>query len=481
MTVFIKAIRRLRIGPRVIEIARNQGVLLTRGRFMSQSIDPASRKISVVTLQPQSNPSAPHPSAAGPRSSIGWYVHLPFCTTKCGYCDFYSLPTIPGLIDRLVAALRAEARLRDPGRPVETIFIGGGTPTVLPAPALDEILTNVVAHTGPVGEFTVEANPSSTDELKLDLLRRRGVNRISFGAQSFHADELAILERIHDPAHISESVRAARSAGFENINLDLIYAIPGQTIERWRDNLRRAIDLRTEHLSCYSLMFEPGTALTRLRQQGRIAPVDEELEADLFELTIDELAAAGFEHYEISNFARPGRRCRANIIYWENREYLGIGPSAVSFLDGLRTKNVADVRRYVDHFAPSEPGAADLTTPLALAPQSPVVESERLDPHAHAAETAVQWLRLTEGIDCAKYLDRIGLDPRRHFAAAIDQCGPVGLLEVAPDRIRLTRRGMLVANRVMGAFLEVAGPSARGSCAAACQPTLPRENSAAGD
>ncbi len=451
-----------------------------------------------MTPPPGTNPSAPTTSASVARGTIGWYVHLPFCTTKCGYCDFYSLPTIPGLIDRLVAALRAEARLRDPGRPVETIFIGGGTPTVLPAPALDAILTNVVAHTGPVGEFTVEANPSSTDELKLDLLRRRGVNRISFGAQSFHPDELAILERIHDPSHISESVREARSAGFDNINLDLIYAIPGQTMERWRDNLRRAIDLRTEHLSCYSLMFEPGTALTRLRQQGRIAPVDEELEADLFELTIDELTDAGFEHYEISNFARPGRRCQANIIYWENREYLGIGPSAVSFLDGLRTKNGADVRRYVDHYAPepasiqsahhahllgdggnrspahvreldpsddlagsgaSKPAPQGPSAPAALelAPAWPVVETERLDPIAHAAETAVQWLRLTGGIDCAAFAARTGLDPRRYFAVPIDQFAPLGLLEVSPDRIRLTRRGLLVANRVMSAFLEVTG------------------------
>lgn len=430
--------------------------------------------------------SDPLACAAKYRPAIGWYVHLPFCTTKCGYCDFYSLPTIPGLIDRLVAALRAEARARNPGRLVETIFIGGGTPTVLPAAALDAVLTEVISHTGPVSEFTVEANPSSTDELKLDLLRRRGVNRISFGAQSFHPDELAILERIHDPSHICESVRAARTAGFDNVNLDLIYAIPGQTIERWRDNLRRAIDLNTEHLSCYSLMFEPGTSLARLHQQGRMAAVEEELEADLFELTIDELTAAGFEHYEISNFARPGRRCRANLIYWENREYLGIGPSAVSFLDGLRSKNIPDVRRYVDHYASgsapahargrdrasdpvndsaesnsyqSAPPKSATNIMLNLAPARPVVETEQLDAISHAAETAVQWLRLIEGIDCAAFAMRTGFDPCRLFAAAIEQFAPLGLLEATSDRIRLTRRGLLVANRVMSVFLEVAGSS----------------------
>jgi oxygen-independent coproporphyrinogen-3 oxidase len=443
-------------------------------------------------------------SAASP---IGWYVHLPFCTTKCGYCDFYSLPTIPSLVEGLIAAILTEARLRDPRRPVETVFVGGGTPTVLPATALDAILTAIARHTGPVAEFTVEANPSSTDELKLDLLRRRGVSRVSFGAQSFHADELAVLERIHDPRHIVESVLAARAAGFDNVNLDLIYAVPGQSLERWRDNLRRAIDLGTEHLSCYSLMFEPGTALTRLRDQGRVGPVDEGLEADMFDLTVDELTAAGFEQYEISNFARPGRRCRANLIYWQNREYLGIGPSAVSYLDGLRTKNAADVRRYVEHFAGGAKGEgrvdagrstgggsggdghngldgedggagnygaagasgnrgvgaaltmAGVTLPLASAAdgcRSIIVESERLEPVQRAAETAVQMLRLVEGVELAGFMRQTGFDGGRLFAAAIDRLAPLGLLEATPTHVRLSRRGMLVANRVMAEFLECA-------------------------
>jgi len=380
----------------------------------------------------------PMPSPA--QSSIGWYVHLPFCTTKCGYCDFYSLPTIPGLIDRLIDALKNELAQRNPRRPVETIFIGGGTPTVLPAEALETILRFVTEGAGPVCEFTVEANPSSTNELKLNLLCQYGVNRVSFGAQSFNRDDLAVLERIHDPRHIHESVHAARNAGFKNINLDLIYGIPGQTPERWRETLQTAVDLETEHLSCYALMFEPGTTLTRLRNEGRMLPCDEDREAEMFDLTIDVLAGAGFEHYEISNFAKPGRRCRSNVVYWENREYLGIGPSAVSYLDGERRKNIADVRRYVEGMGAGSGSVA--------------VECERLEPVARAAETAIQMLRLTDGVRFVRFSTLTGFDARELFSKQIERFAVMGLIEADFSGFRLTRPGMLVANRVMEDFLQ---------------------------
>jgi oxygen-independent coproporphyrinogen-3 oxidase len=387
-----------------------------------------------------STPTAPDPAA----DAIGLYVHLPFCTTKCGYCDFYSLPTIPHLVDDLVCAIILELSRRRPSRRIETVFIGGGTPTVLPSEALDRILTAVgeAARIGGVApeEWTVEANPSSTDELKLELLRRHGVDRVSFGAQSFHPDELAVLERIHDPRHIGESVSAARRAGFDNVNLDLIFGVPGQTPARWRDNLLRAIDLGVEHLSCYSLMYEPGTAMTRLRREGRILPCDEDAEAEMFETTIDLLTAAGYEHYEISNYARPGRRCRANLIYWMNDAYLGVGPSAVSYLDGERRKNVADVRRYVEAMLSGGEGV--------------VMERERLDPIGRARETAVQMLRLTEGIDEAAFMRRTGFEARMLFAEAIDRFTAMNLLETCDGFIRLTRRGRMVANRVMEEFVD---------------------------
>lgn len=378
--------------------------------------------------------------SASDARSIGWYVHLPFCTTKCGYCDFYSLPTIPGLVDGLVNALASEIAWRDPKRPVETIFIGGGTPTVLPAEALGRILDLITARTGPVGEFTVEANPSSTDELKLDLLRKSGVNRISFGAQSFDPAELKVLERLHDPRHIFESVDAARAAGFDNINLDLIYAIPGQSMESWRSTLQRAIDIGAEHLSCYALMYEPGTSLTRLRHQGRVVQADEDLEAEMFDCTIDTLTAAGYEHYEISNFARPCRRCRANVIYWENREYFGIGPSAVSYLDGVRRKNVPDVRKYVE------------STPTD--PTSIVSEEEQLATEDRARETAIQMLRMTEGIKYARFEAVTGFKANELFSRQIAEYAGLGLIEANATGFRLTRRGLLLSNKVMTAILD---------------------------
>lgn len=394
------------------------------------------------TVRQPPQPAAPVGDGSAP---IGWYVHLPFCSTKCGYCDFYSLPTISTLVDDLIAALRTEMAARDPCRSVEAIFIGGGTPTILPARALDALLESVTRRTGRAAEFTVEANPSSVDELKLDLLRRHGVNRISLGAQSFDPAELAVLQRIHEPRHIFESVRTARAAGFHNLNLDLIYAIPGQTLERWRDTLRRAVDLETEHLSCYALMYEPQTQLTRLRDEGSVRPCNEGLEADMFELTIDELTRHGFEHYEISNFARPGRQCRANRIYWENREYLGIGPSAVSYLNGVRRKNVPDVRRYVEAIG----SGADA--------DAIVVEQERLPPRDRACETAIQMLRLIEGIDVGLFLRLTSYDPRALFAEQIRRFVKLGLIEDGPKAIRLTRRGLLVADRIMAAMLPDGG------------------------
>ncbi len=375
--------------------------------------------------------------------SVGWYVHLPFCRTKCGYCDFYSLPTIEHLIPSLVTALEAELDARNPHRPVTTIFIGGGTPTELPQPALNQLLTRVAATAGAVDEWTVEANPTSASELKLETLATAGVSRVSFGAQSFFEDDLRVLERLHDPKHILESVAAARDVGLSNLNLDFIYGVPGQTVARWRETLSRAIDTGVPHLSCYALMFEPGTALTRLQQQGRMTPIDEAIEAEMFELTIEMLTAAGYEHYEISNFAKPGKQCQANLIYWNNEEYLGIGPSAVSYLNGERRKNVADVRKYVE-IAQQDVDAL-------------IVERETLTADERAAETAVQMLRLTDGIDVARFKAQCGIDPHALFATPIKEMMAAGLIEASDARIRLTRRGLLLANYVMRGFLDVVG------------------------
>jgi oxygen-independent coproporphyrinogen-3 oxidase len=377
-----------------------------------------------------------HAQAEG---ALGLYAHVPFCQAKCGYCDFYSVPIAECSSSAYVQAVLRELAGRLPARPISTVFVGGGTPTILPAAELGLLLGALTRAAPEVFEFTVEANPASADELKLSLLRECGVNRLSLGAQSFDDGELSRLGRIHQSRQIVESVAAARAAGFDNINLDLIHGIPGQTVESWRTSLRRGVDLDPEHLSCYSLTYEPGTDFSRRRECGEITACDEALEAELFELTIDELTAAGFEHYEISNFARPGRRCRANIIYWMNREYLGVGPSAVSYLGGVRRRNVADVGRYLEL--------------VKTGPDAAAAEEERLAPRARAGETAIQMLRMTEGIDEAVFQRSTSFDPRTLFAEQIDRFTTGGLLVAVEGAIRLTRRGLLVANRVMEEFL----------------------------
>lgn len=373
-----------------------------------------------------------------PTEPIGWYFHVPFCAAKCRYCDFYSVPLEAGLVASYADAVRRELSTRDPRRPVTSIFIGGGTPTVLPERALEMLLTLAEGAAASGIEYTVEANPASTADLKLRTLRRFGVNRLSLGVQSFHADELGVLGRIHDPDQIVSAFAAARSAGFDNISLDLIYGIPGQTSDRWGESLRRAVDLGPEHLSCYALTYEAGTPMARLREEGAIIPCDEEVEAEMFETAIEQLGRAGYEHYEISNFARPGRRCRANMIYWKNREYLGVGPSAVSYLGGVRKRNLPDVRHYIKAMHGN--------------PDEAVVEEETLSPEARVRETAIQMLRLTEGIDVEEFRTRTGYDPGELFAEQVACFVGEGLLGVSPTSIRLTRRGLLLANRVMAEF-----------------------------
>jgi len=375
---------------------------------------------------------------AVPVEPLGWYFHVPFCAAKCRYCDFYSIPVDAELVAGYLDAVRRELSIRAPSRPVASVFVGGGTPTVLPEPVLEALLEAAAGSAASGIEFTVEANPASTADMKLRTLRRLGVNRLSLGVQSFHADELRLLGRVHDPGQIAASFTAARGVGFENINLDLIYGTPGQTLDRWGESLRLAVELNPEHLSCYALTYEPGTPMARLRDRGAITPCDEEAEAAMFEAAVERLTAAGYEHYEISNFARPGRRCLANMIYWKNCEYLGIGPSAVSYLDGVRRKNVPDVRRYIEAMKSS--------------PDEAVIEEETLSPRARACETAIQMLRLTEGIDLDEFRRRTGFAAEELFAEQVGRFVGEGLLHVSPASIRLTRRGLLLANLVMADF-----------------------------
>ena len=378
-------------------------------------------------------------------SSIGLYIHIPFCRTKCGYCDFHSTPvggqpTLP-LVEALIAEL-ANRRTQTP-QPINTVFVGGGTPTILPAPELEALLRPIgrMSAGGRPAEFTVEANPGTLDDERLDAMTAVGVDRVSLGAQSFNPAELAVLERNHQPGDVARGVGSCRRHGIKRINLDLIFGIPGQTLASWRGSIRRAGELGVDHGACYGLTYEPGTALTRGRDRGEIVPCAEELEADLYLAAIDDLAAAGYEQYEISNFAAPGQRCLHNLVYWDNRPYIGVGPSAAGYVEGVRYTNVADLNEYVRRV--NSDGTA-------------VADSERLADAALAGETAMLRLRLNDGLRFDDFLERTGFDARRIFAESIARYTQEDWLDATDDGVALTRAGRLMANPIMADFLAEA-------------------------
>jgi oxygen-independent coproporphyrinogen III oxidase len=379
-------------------------------------------------------------------TDVGLYIHVPFCPRKCGYCDFYSI--VPSgsqaedLVDAMLVELDRVFAEHDPH--VETIFVGGGTPTSLSEAALGRLairLRRVVDLHHPV-EFSVEANPVSLNELKAALLREAGVTRISMGAQSFDRGELRALDRLHAPEDITAGVELVRRCGFEHFNLDLIFGVPGQTLQTWADSLRRTVELGPDHVACYGLTYEPGTPLTRRRDEGTVIPADEDLETDMYLFTIDFLAEAGYEQYEISNFARPGGRCRHNLRYWHNQPGLGIGPAAASYLAGRRWRNVAGVDDYVR---------------CIRAGTSTVIDLEALSPLERAGEAAMLRLRTVEGIRYEEFREQTGFDPRQLFAEAIRQHVESGLMRATCDRVALSRKGLPLADAVIRDFLLPAG------------------------
>lgn len=325
-------------------------------------------------------------------------------------------------------------------RPVETVFFGGGTPTYLTGRQLSDILQTIRDNfeVSPDAEVSSEANPGSSDVEKFAAMREAGFNRLSVGVQAFDDRLLARLDRLHSASEAEQAIAAARAAGFDNLSLDLMFGLPGQTLELWRQSLDRALQLRTEHLSLYALSLEPGTRFERLHRGGKLELPDEESELAMYEEAIARLTGAGFDHYEVSNFARTGFRSRHNQVYWRNEEYLGVGPGAVSYLGGRRWKRERLPQRYVAKVAAGE----DLS-----------VESERLEAAGALGETMMLGLRLLDGIVLSEIGARFGIDPLRVFARQIDALGQRGLLIVEEDRLRLSHSGLLLANTVLAEFL----------------------------
>ena len=374
--------------------------------------------------------------------AIGCYVHIPFCVRKCAYCDFNSYSGYTDAhIARYVSALTREITQTAPGSRVDTIFFGGGTPTAIPAPDEAALLQSVLETlpVAPDAEITTEANPGTMDVAHLAVLREAGFNRISFGVQSFDPGLLKTMDRIHSADEARNAVKAARAAGFENISLDLMFGLPRQNLKQWEDSLHEALALETEHLSLYSLIVEEGTGFYTLQQKGRLPLPEDDLAADMYEMAVEVAQAAGYEQYEIANFARPGRACRQNLHYWRNESYYGFGCGAVGYLGGARRMNIKAPAAYAQ--------AVEAEADIALS-------SETLTADETMAETMMLGLRLTrEGVSCLTFEERFGIDPRVKFAAEIETYTRRGLLEVAGDTLRLTPQGVFLASEVMVAFV----------------------------
>lgn len=367
------------------------------------------------------------------------YVHIPFCETKCPYCDFNSFAVEGRDVDGYLDALSVEMDRRGVPRQPSTVYIGGGTPTVVEPRQLARYLGDLVRRIDPdpAREFTVEANPGSLTAEKVALLREHGVNRISLGAQSLYDRHLATLGRVHRAAQVEEAYALARAGGIAQVSLDLIYAIPGLTLREWIDTLERTLVWGPDHLSCYALIFEPGTEFFARRAAGALRPARERTELAMFRWTERRLRRAGLARYEISNFAHPGRECRHNLNYWSNGSYVGYGAGAFSFVQGVRLGNDRHLGRYAA--AVHERGDA-------------FVSREALAGWAAARETIVLGLRTAHGVDLARVSARFGVDAGHHYAALIDQLEQGGYVR-SGSRLRLARRGWRVADTVAAAFL----------------------------
>ncbi len=366
------------------------------------------------------------------------YLHVPFCRAKCPYCDFYSEPLVPSpsLVERFLAAVKKEVLLRikeiAPYRYV-TFYAGGGTPSLLPAEFYQELLHFIGSKLSfEPEELTLEANPEGLTLAQLKALR--GVfNRLSLGVQSLSERGLKVLGRRHSLKEAEEAVSLARLSGFENLSLDLIFGWPGQTREELSKELKRLIDLNPLHVSCYELTLEEGTKLYALYTSGKIDLPPEEEVVSMHQLIHDFLTAKGFEHYEISNYARPGYRCRHNLFYWQARPYLGLGPGAASYLNGVRSKNIENLEIYLESL---EKGAL------------PPRDEEKLSPEARFREAVILGLRLLEGIDPKALEHRFGYNVWHYYGKTLEKLIETGLLEFVQGKLRLTPKGRLLANVV---------------------------------
>jgi oxygen-independent coproporphyrinogen-3 oxidase len=380
------------------------------------------------------------------------YVHVPFCAQKCAYCAFYSEPSGGDLINRYVAALIRELELVADDLKPKTIFFGGGTPSLLNLRQWEQIL-RALDRLNLLGadEFTVECNPATVSADKAKLLRDSGVNRISMGVQSLDESLLDRLGRIHTREMVFKSFDILRRAGFDNLNLDLMFAIPGQTLEMWRATLAEALALGSEHLSSYEVIYEDDTPLFAQLQAGEF-DVDEDLACDMYEMLVEHAVAAGFQQYEVANFARhktinyqpstinlPSHACRHNVNYWRGGSFYGLGPSATGYVRGVRTKNWSNTQLYCEQL---EKG------------KRAIESREELPPLKRAGETAAFGLRMNAGWRFEEFRRTTDFDLRNGWSAEMEQLTARGWAEILPDNFHLTRQGLRFADSAAELFLR---------------------------
>jgi oxygen-independent coproporphyrinogen-3 oxidase len=374
------------------------------------------------------------------RRKAGLYLHVPFCNRICPYCNFYSLVPNGNQIDEFVESLMAEAELKAAGAfagfEYDTVFIGGGTPSLIDAAHLESILTHLRSNFEITddAEITMECNPSSKDRDSLGRYRDIGVNRISLGIQSFQDRHLETLGRLHDSGEAIQSFHRLRQAGFENASIDILYGLPGQTIAEWEDDLNHAIELDPDHISAYNLIIEPDTPFGRQYTQGKLKLPTDEQQSRMYELLNDRLTDAEYQMYEICNFARPGHQCRHNMKYWRLMPYLGLGPSAVSFDGRRRFKNIVSLKKYSESL---EGGSL------------PPMETENIDRRKAIDEQIMMGLRLTRGLSLQSLRREFGYDLATEKSAELEVLTKTGFIESEGGHLRLTSKALFLADEII--------------------------------
>ncbi len=376
---------------------------------------------------------------------FGLYLHIPFCVHKCGYCDFNSHPLegqdTAGYVSALAREIRIRAGSLDSGTTIGSLFFGGGTPTVLEAEQLIHLLDTCRKHYQIAAdcEITLEANPGTIQSDFLPKLKDAGFNRISIGVQSFDADELKLLERIHSAEEVDSTVRTARDAGFGNLSMDLMFALPGQSMHTWQSNLARALDLEPDHISCYNLTIEPNTSFYNQHTAGKLVMPEESLQLVLFQYTMAILKERGFNQYEISNFARHGCECRHNRLYWLNSEHLGLGAGASSYLNGVRSRNIKSPAKYAQAIT-TQNSATDF--------------KEQLNPRESMGESLMLGLRLKEGVNIHSFEQRYDIGLTSMFGDTLTKLLEQKLITLDGGHLALTEQGLYLADSVILEFIS---------------------------